>query len=791
MLRVKYLLIISALLFYFFVLPACKSTRFVPEGKYLLRKSKIYCDEKNISGLSNYQKQKCNRKFFGFLYFNLATYNIFHSEKKIVKKRGIRRGFQRFRAWTAKTVGEKPVIWDSLKMEKSAEQMRKYMNSIGFYSAKVKTKTKKRGKKKIFVNYYINAGKAHKISKVEYLKNEKLSADMDSLIKVCLSATLLTVNSRFEIDKIKKERSRISDYLKNNGFYNFSKEYVFFKVDTTAGNFSTDIKIGVKEKVNSQDSNTYHKKYRINSIYIYPQFEPQKALLKKKTYFAEHDTIQFSDNSSIYINRYQKPFLYKAHTLINMLTIGIDSIYRPKSTDISYKRLSALSAYKMVNISFKEVKSVNDSLGKLDCNIKLTPATRQSYSLELEGSNFSSNAGMATNVVYRNKNLFRGSENFEIKTRFVLERNMNISGKNEDVFNSLEYGINGSLTIPRFLLPFRLTNFEKKFAPHTSFGVSFNHEERPDFKITTSKATFGYVWQSSLYSRHFFNIIDFSSIRVPRSSMSKEFKELVDTSYFKYSYEDLLISASNYRYLFNNQARKGYKDFFYFKYNLETAGNILSAFNILKDRNKKDKLELKEAEYTLFKMQYAQYVKTDIDFRYYHIIGRRQKTVSRIFAGFALPYGNLNTVPFEKKFFGGGAYSLRGWKVKSLGVGTHATPLAKVQSVAADIKLEFNFEYRAKVTKMFEIAMFTDIGNIWNTTKTAEDDKEVFRLNRFYKELAVGAGMGLRLDLSFFVFRVDWGFKVHNPVLPESKRWLGKHPDGFSSEVTFGIGYPF
>ncbi len=773
------------------------------KNEYLVRKVKINCDDKNIdiSDIDAFIKQKPNKKTLFVLRFHLSVYNRFHKKERREPKKKIKKWFTySIPQWIETVVGEPPVIFDEYQTDKSVKQMKLYLRNKGHYHAIVgdsisaykhrrKEKRRKQGQR-VKVIYNITTNQPYTIQNVVYVPEYRKSHYIDSLMNSNFENTLLKKEDNFDIDVLQQERQRITTYLRNKGYYGFVKEYIHFKVDSTVGERQVNIKIMVKQKLHKTDGGkavieTDHSLYRINHVNVYPAFDPKEALKLQARYFENHDTLTF-DRLKGY-SFFVKDDVIKINPKVVGSSLLIDSsnIYRQSDVEKTYKRLSAIRTFKLVNINFTELPDTGKQK-LLDCNIQLSHSIKQSLSLEFEGSNFSANAGAASNVVYRNKNFLRGAEFFELKIRTSLEADPDYLITGNSRFNTFETGFVGTLYIPKFMLPFNLINFERRFAPHTTISLSYSYEQSPKITWIKRNATFGYFLQSSDYGKHQINIIDFNSVKVPADKLSSDHRLMLDTTYGKYSYESHLVSAFSYSYVFNNQARKGKKNLMYFKMNLKAAGNILSGFNMIFND-----LKISEGEYSLFNMQYAQFLKSDFDIRLYHSFTSKQKIVFRTFAGAVVPYGNLKSVPYKQRYYSGGANSVRAWKTKDLGPGAFNSVSTENPSIVADVKLEGNVEYRSKMNKMLELALFVDAGNIWDINETEERPKSSFSIQDFYKQLAVGSGIGLRIDLSFFIIRLDWAIKLHDPALEVNEKWLWEHDLGLRSELNFGIGYPF
>ena len=760
------LLIVASILF-----NSCKSTKHVPDGSYLLTNYAIQCDDKSINKeeLEIYVKQHPNRKILQVLRFHLGIYNIANSGKE--------------RKWKTKigsVIGEEPVMYDEFLTQKTVKQLGIYVDRKGFYNAVVKDSIHYK-KKKATVFYQIKANEPYRIRNVSYQFDDDLIKPLIFLDSV---NSLIKNGKILDVDMLQDERVRVTSVMKNKGYFSFTKEYVYFKIDSSFKSNQVDIVIGFKKDVRTNENNELierqHNLYIIKNIYVYTNFDPKEALQLKDGYYSSADTtfynqIFFLNNSFVRV---------RPKIISESIYISPDDLYNQTDVDRTYKSLLSLGQYKLVNIKFSE-----DADNTLNCIIQLSPFTMQSYTAEIEGTNASGNSGVAGNILYQHKSLLQGGEIFDLKFKGALEAQSATENEVDGViqenlaFNTIELGAEGKIYIPKFLLPIRSIEFVKKYRPKTSLSGLYNYQKRPDYTRDLVNMTFGYSWQSANFYKHFVNPLELNFVSITENSL--DFLNAIQDPFLKASYTDHMISATSYSLIYNNQSEKGKEDFFFIRLNAESAGSILTtAHNILQSTKT-------DGSYTIFDSKFAQYVKSDIDFRFYKFINKSSNIVYRFFGGIAYPYGNSEVMPFEKKYFAGGANSIRGWQVRTLGPGSYADNNVPIQ--LGDIKLEGNIEYRFKMFWLIEGAFFVDAGNIWaiNTKDTREG--AVFQINDFYKQFAIGTGFGTRFDFSFFVFRLDFGMKIREPEFVSGKRWLPANHTYTKNDFTInlGIGYPF
>jgi hypothetical protein len=379
------------------------------------------------------------------------------------------------------------------------------------------------------------------------------------------------------------------------------------------------------------------------------------------------------------------------------------------------------------------------------------------------------------------------------------------SQPNQRLSSTQEYGLETSLRLPEFVVPFlKSENFIKKYSPSTIVLASYDYQSLPLYTRTVANVSFGYDWKAGFYQEHIVNPIQLSLVNVP--SIDSAYKARIESSsYLASSYKNVLIIGGNYSFIYNNQKIKNSRDYWFLRINAETAGNLIGLAELLAGGKKQaggEKTLLGVPidtikTYRILGQPFAQYVKADIDLRYNYKFNDVSSIVYRGFFGIGIPYGNSKEMPFEKQYFGGGANGIRAWQVRTLGPGSYNPnpgDSAKVfLNETADIKLEANAEYRFKLFWILEGAVFVDAGNIWSYNNDPTRPGAQFTFKNFYKEIAVGTGTGFRFDFKFVIARVDVGMKLRDPLLPEGARWIFLNGPYKRNDFTIvlGIGYPF
>jgi hypothetical protein len=481
--------------------------------------------------------------------------------------------------------------------------------------------------------------------------------------------------------------------------------------------------------------------------------------------------------------------------------------------------LSALKTFRTIGIRFTEVPNTNPKL--LDCNINLVPLPRQAFSIEWEGTHRYGNLGSSVSLVYQNKNAFKGAEILEMKfkTGGELQRLLSDSIQNEQIFegsplfekfipfNTAELGGEANVYIPRFWLPFNAGDLPKFLSPKTNMSFNYHFQKRPDFIRQVTNIYYGYSWKSSAYHSHSLIPADVSTVRIEKTKSFEELLNKFNNPFLNNSFRNYMILSSRYSYSFSNQELNKQKNFRFIKVNSEWAGNTMRLINNLMESPKDE-----SGTYEIAKIRYAQYVKSDVDLRFYNVINKRSNIVYRLFAGLGLALENSPALPFDKSFFSGGSNGIRAWTARSLGPGSYYDPFKKTFDKIGDIQLEGNAEYRFDIIKMLKGALFVDAGNIWLIKNDPQRPGSKFDINDFYSEIAMGGGFGARLDFSFFIIRLDMGFQLKDPSLPKGERWVfepktetNKRIDainndninanlqhyGLKKTLNLGIGYPF
>ena len=391
---------------------------------------------------------------------------------------------------------------------------------------------------------------------------------------------------------------------------------------------------------------------------------------------------------------------------------------------------------------------------------------------------------------YQHRNLFRRSETFSFKVRGAYEALG--SSKSSIDGNYWEFGAETGLMFPRFVFPFVSESFKRRMKATTEFKIGYSFQTRPEYQRTILSGGWSYIWQDRLntQSRHVFKLVDIDYVHLPK--IDKAFADSLPESTRQYNFTDQFVLGIGYTYTFNNYVPQNKnRNTHSLRVSVEMAGNLLYGFSKVLGAHKNDK-----GSYSLFGIPYAQFTKVDMDFSKNIALDAKNRVAYRIGVGVGYPYGNMTKLPFERSYFSGGANSVRGWSVRSLGPGSMGLEYARsFADQVGDIRLDMNLEYRTKLFWKFEMAAYVDAGNIWTFHEDASHPKANFDFSRFYKEIAFSYGLGLRADFNFFVLRFDTGMKAYDPQQRGGKKWAIKNPN-FNSRTGnfawhFAVGYPF
>lgn len=766
---------------------SCYTYRYVPDGEHVLYHNELSVTmtdssevtpavKEALKDVRTYYAQKPNTKLLGIkpLRVSMTIYGIASPKNKSFIGNYFRR------------LGQAPVVYESLKAERTVNQLNRLLQSKGCFNSEVYFDTLKMTEKNITIGYHIKASPRYHIDEVTYHTSDRR---VDSLLHVWSGEALLHVGDAYDQELIAGERARIVSNLRESGYYHATSDLVTFVVDTTY----SDSNLSIDVNVDSRDLRPYH----INNIYIYPNSTGSSnydTLIH--TYRNPRGSVDFQ-----YI--YSEPMTISPKTISRAMMLFPGMTYRPRYINSTYNSLLSLHNFKYIDIDFSESPASNDTLALVDAHVRLLRSTQQRLTLSLELTNASpvgsldssqnfflgGNLGAETSLEYQHKNLFGGAELLRVKGSLLLELPKLNTGDRSTLrgyFSAFEANTEITLDMPVFLIPFSSRLVWQRIKPHTLFAVSGSYQYRYYFERILANTSFGYSWSHSPRVSNQVLPIELTFVRM--LSLDENFAarlQRVSDLRMKYQYSSHFIMDARYDYTFSNQVYGLRQNFTALHMSVESAGNILSAigsiFNTPKDEN-----NIRQ----IFGVPFSRYARLSGEWTRYWYFGTGSTFVHRLLVGIGLPYGNSFSMPYEKSFFGGGPTTMRAWQLRRLGPGSFPTGGDLLERVG-DLQLVLNLEGRFPVVSIVEGALFADIGNVWLLNPSSTYTGGELKWNSLPSELAVGVGVGIRVNVSIATLRVDFGIPLYDPGFQDSLRWRPSHW-AFSDIVTnFGINYPF
>ena len=755
---------------------SCSVLKNVPEDAYLLDRIAILSQDESPdiedAELERYIRQQPNNRLFGLYRFNLWLYNL----GKIGKETGVSGWLHR--------IGEAPVIYSDDLTRRSVQNLTSYLNNRGFYHALVTDSVvdKKPRRRKVFYKICFGAP-----TQIDTLSAEIQDSTVAHYYRETLPASLLVPGTRLDLRILENERARITNLLRNQGFYSFSPERIGFRVDTIGSPFQARLQLRILKDSTTEEGRRAFRRYVIDSVRIFTKYDPRLPASGRK----EGLDTRMQDGLHYYFDK--KPGI-RLPVLAPLLLMRQDSLVRMAQIYKSQQNLLGLELYQTASFNFHRSTSPlrsyrGDSLRTyypLNCDVLLTRAKLQGY--QFEGMvTTSGSLGLEGSMTYRHRNLFHGAEQLELQFRAQAEA---VLKKTAIGFRTaMEIGVHASLSIPRFLLPLKGNEFVRRYSPKTLFLISHNFQRRPYYRRTVASGYVSYTWKGSPTTSHAVTPLEIDILKI--FAIDQAFAQRIRQTYLANSYISQLITLMAYSFSYSSPNSNKLFSTTLLKLNVETAGNLLQTVSPIFRFQKTDGV------YQLFALPFAQYAKGDVNYAVLLRPNRHNSFAARLFAGIGYPYGNSNALPFEKRYYEGGANGVRAWLARDLGPGSYKEERFTFPNQTGDLKLEANLEYRTWLFWKFEAALFVDVGNIWDVSKADERPGAVFVPTRFYKELAVGYGTGLRLNLGFFLLRLDMGVKLHDPSVTEGvanpPHWIPFDRAFQSSDFAyhFGVGYPF
>jgi len=599
---------------------------------------------------------------------------------------------------------------------------------------------------------------------------------------------LLKSGNPFDLDVIKAERQRIDDGLKDRGFYYFNPDNIIVQADSTVSKRKNDVELIVKLKDNTPT--LAQEQFTIDKVVVFPNYNLRDAKRGKYSIPMSADSLTAYEYNNIFVVDPEKKF--KPKVFDRALYFEKGDLYNRKDHNLSLNRLISLGVFKFVKNEFV----VSDSLNhKFDAYYILTPRELQSLRLEALGRTNSANyAGSEVNLNWTQRNFFRGAEQFKASVYGAFDVQIGGPSDAENIFRA---GANAQLSIPRIVAPFRF-NSSSAFVPRTNIQLGYEFQNRTTlYTLNTFNASFGYQWKENVRKEHELKLIDISLI--DPANVTPKFDSLAARNpYLQRITDRQLIFGPTYSYTYSTTMLPR-KNTFYYKGMLDLAGNITG---LVTGANVKD-----GKEKNIFGIPFSQYAKIENDVRFYHKFTEKTSIATRLIAGVAVPYGNSEHIPFARQFFVGGSNSIRAFRARTLGPGSYdprtENSTRAIFDQAGDIKLEMNAEYRANLFKFLNVAAFVDAGNIWLINDEFDDTGTNTRpggkfSKEFLSEIAVGAGVGLRLDFSILILRLDLAMPLRVPYYDKGDRWTFDKINFGSGAwrrdnliLNIAIGYPF
>lgn len=745
---------------------ACSATKYIPEGDALYTGAKVNLTADSISAqgkkvlhsdLQGMTRPKPNGRFLG-IPFKLMLWNFFHT----TKEKGIKANLQR-------KLGEPPVLASSVDLDANVKLLQSHLHNKGFFAGAVTADSTWKNKK-ASVTYDAKAGPQYKMASVEFVHD---SSQLMGAISEISATTLLKVGAPYDLDLIKGERTRIDALLKERGFYYFNPDLLLMQVDSTIGSNKVAVKVIVKPETPPEA----RQKYYINDVTVYSDYSLNTARTD-----TSRNKAQFYNGFYVVDPRGKfRPRLFR-----DIMLFSPNEVYNRTDHNRTLQRMMNLNVFKFVKNRFERA---NVDSPKLNAYYYLTPFPEKALRAEFGANTRSNNLnGSEISVGFKHRNAFRAGEQLDLRLYGGTEAQFSGSFKGTTTFR---VGGEINFAIPRFVTPFIRFRPRTSFVPRTNIQLGYEAlNRRTLYTLNSFRGGLGYLWKQNIRTSHEFYPFAVTYVQ-PLNITDKFAAERNINPTLQHITDTQFVLGNTYQFTYNQQAGGTQKrNTFYLNFLSDLSGNLAGMF--IKGSGQDGK--------RLFDLPFSQYIKFETDGRYYRQIGLKSTWVNRIVIGYGLPYGNSRQLPYIKQFFTGGNNSIRAFRSRTVGPGSHlAKPTQQgfIPDQTGDIKLEFNTEFRPHISGPLYGALFIDAGNIW--LANADPDKPNGTIDKdFLKELAIGAGAGIRLDIQLFVLRLDVAFPVRKPWLADGQRMV-------LNQVNFGnttwrrenviynlaIGYPF
>ena len=755
----------------------CSPTRFLSDEEYLLDNVTVRCQDKDIptDQLSGYIRQHPNARWFSLFKVPMGFYCLSGTDST----RRINRFIQR--------IGEAPVVYDTLMSIRTRDDMQAAVRNLGYLDATVEVNQRLRGRR-MQLNYYIHPGERYYVTSFRRRVDD---GQLDSIVSFGWDETNLADSVfPFDVNLLDRERSRITTQLQDTGFYRFNKSLIRYVADTAAGDHQVDLTLHIPAYKGSVTSVPGpHPRFRIERISYLLDVDQQG--LRNGTASADSLTFRGTD---FY---WAKSLSLRPQFILGKSDLNLHSYYRESDVQSTYANISSLAALMGANVAMEPLEE--DST-QLHAYVSLLTARRHSVSVELEGTNSAGDLGAAISLGYQNRNLFHRSTTFGLTLRGAFEAIKGLEGYTDQ--NYVEYSIEANLNFPEFMFPFLSRAFRRSVKAQSIFSLMYDSQNRPEFHRRVLTAAWRYRWNRfNQRQQHRVDLVDLNYVFMPWISETFKNEYLTDNgnrnAVLRYNYENLFIMRLGYSFQFTShpamtQSAVYGENAYSFRVAAETGGNLLYGISHLFHAQYSQTL----GAYTLFNIAYAEYAKVDFDFSKSFRFDERNSLALHFGVGVAVPYGNSKILPYEKRYFSGGANSVRGWSVRGLGPGRYSGTDGRVDFIrqTGDVKLDLSAEWRTHLFWKIDGAAFVDAGNIWTLRDYAEEQPGgQFRFNTFWKQIAVAYGLGIRLNFGYFILRLDAGMKAINPAVESGPEHFPIiHPRlRRDAQLHFAVGLPF
>ncbi len=762
----RYSLILACLL-----LTACSGTKHLPEGERLYVGAKIKLE---TTGKMDRKSKRVVEKAAEKVLRPAPNKTFLGMRPKLWRYMAAGDNPKgRFKKWLKKT-GEAPVFISSVKPTATSGMIEATLFNIGIFNndARFEIVEKKHTAKVIYTC------RIHEPFTFNELLYSITDGPLSEIIQADKKNSIIKSGEDYSLDKLKKERERIDLMLKNKGYFYFNADYLIFKADTSRENMTITLKLALKESIPENALTSY----RIRNVII-----DQDYSLTKNRVVMENDT--FGVGNTVFCGNALEQKINPG-VILRSVYLKKEEVYTRNNHNITLNRLMSMGNFKFVRVIFTDADSLKP--GYLDVTILMTPMAKRTFRAEIDLVTKSNNyTGPRMNFSFLNRNAFNGAELLNVSMAGTYEGQL--SGSNKGLF-SYSLSPQVELFFPRYILPFRVQT-NSMFIPKTRFSLMYSFIKKVNyFDMRTLQFSYGFKWKEDIRKEHELNPINISYTSL--GNKSPEFTELLASNpSLKKSYEEQFIAGGSYSYTYNEQVFPEKKEQWYLHVSTEFAGNLFTLTKSLAGEKPTAETPLR-----VIGSAYSQFARLSIDGRSYYNFKSKNKWAFRLLAGVAKPYGNSSILPYSRQFFSGGPNSIRAFHINSVGPGIAPQNMNNIGflQMGGDVKLEANGEYRFGIYRFFKGALFADAGNIWLLKSNPANSASPFSFANFSNELAVGAGVGLRIDVSFFILRFDMAMPLRKPWLEDHHRWV-------LNEIDFGnptwrsdnlilnvaIGYPF